>query len=1439
MSRFPETGLTAVLDLSGWTGNVRVYLNDHSKLEKAESNLEKTSKRSEGSLGRLGRALRGAGSDADRAGSRFSNMTDKLLGIDAAMNIVSRLGGMLSRTGDLIGDLGERAATVQSVARGFEMTAQSLGGMEAALASLREQSNGAVSDLELMRLANKALINSSQEFSDVVGPNMGTVIQAAFAGASATGQDLNIVLDKIVTGIRRQSNMLLDDIGIWVTAEEAQQRYAAANGLVASQLTEAQKSAAFAQEAIRQMGDVITQSGFSMDSMALASAQASAQVENNLNRIAQASQPSIAALQSGVSQIGATLTGALAQLDPAPFFAGGANIVAALANGLLSGLTLVVRAVTVIASTIADFLRGLSPPKKGPLHTIDIGGKNVISSWLDAFGDVSLAPVENLAGTVSEILTSAAGLNTEDQSKVLELTLDRVQKRLDKEVAALGRGEGSAATVQALDEQRRQLQDQLKLLQERGDLEKIFGSNAEQAQAALAGVSSAAVGGTAGGGGGGAEGAAGGDGAGGAAGELQAAADASKALGSAEKDRVGELRDKLRVNKSLQDQYQAMGLDSTDLLREEQRLNEQIAQELTAQGFGLDETASELRRASEIAGQLAPPGGGGGGGGGAAGLPGLDAMAGLAPGAPIGGGTVPGVSGPVEQGDAGFGAVGGAPGGLTAGISDAFSSINDSIDDFLGEIENAKAIFEDIDLFGAIGDAFEIIREIDTPEELIDFIKNLGQGLLEFPGNLAQGFVDIFTDLTGIELPGWVTEAIKIMGMVVALGALVSVLGPVASGIAGVVAAFGPMMLLAAAIGFVVDQINQRFGSFENALDLARRAVNRFVSLVRQAWEEFASRLGGIIDGIIETVLGMVNDIDAAAEGVGIDLGIDVQPELDRVQARQRGRELRQEAIDQMRSIMAGSSVEFSPQLIAAFQRGEVTVPEEVRYDLEGLITAALESGNLEAAAHFTAVADSIGATVPDQAREIMNSAISAQVTADPLNISPRIAAAIAAGSVTLTPSARFNLGEALDAQIGAGNFDVAPDLLVGILNGQIEVSEETRELARQAVDDSITGEGPLEIETAQAVIQNVDVEIALEAAQAAITDFGAQITEIFGSGNIPEVSTTVPIGLMGAQVQVSRSGGPGGGLPASLAGLGAGSVIGGRDAAGGLGALAGPLGARAGGGAGGGADAIAEELAQIEQMIQGFSERLAGLFETLRAALVDSFLAPLVEQLPVLDELFINETLTLTLLGVTMTTTNLAASLYLGTMLLLAPAVALNTANTIALTAALVALAVAAIAGTATLVALSQGFDHYRETVDEAIERTLEFIQIVNSIPRRIDVVLGVTIEVPNLTSLGAGIADALQSQDVAAIGGARAAGGPVQRGTMYLVGENGPELFIPSASGAISPIAAAPAINVSPAPVLVQGGGTTINQSFGPGTSADSMGRKMQELRALGVFG
>ena len=68
------------------------------------------------------------------------------------------------------------------------------------------------------------------------------------------------------------------------------------------------------------------------------------------------------------------------------FIRGAANIAAAIGNGLLAGANRFIFPVVLdIATFIADFLSGFSPPKRGPLSTIDTGAANVMQAWMQGF----------------------------------------------------------------------------------------------------------------------------------------------------------------------------------------------------------------------------------------------------------------------------------------------------------------------------------------------------------------------------------------------------------------------------------------------------------------------------------------------------------------------------------------------------------------------------------------------------------------------------------------------------------------------------------------------------------------------------------------------------------------------------------------------------------------------------------------------------------------------------------------------------------------------------------------------------------------------------------------------------------------------------------------------------------------------------------------------
>lgn len=80
--------------------------------------------------------------------------------------------------------------------------------------------------------------------------------------------------------------------------------------------------------------------------------------------------------------------------------------------------------------------------------------------------------------------------------------------------------------------------------------------------------------------------------------------------------------------------------------------------------------------------------------------------------------------------------------------------------------------------------------------------------------------------------------------------------------------------------------------------------------------------------------------------------------------------------------------------------------------------------------------------------------------------------------------------------------------------------------------------------------------------------------------------------------------------------------------------------------------------------------------------------------------------------------------------------------------------------------------------------------------------------------------LTNVLTSALTSAFGGARAGGGPVDMGRSYLVGERGPELFVPGASGAIVPNGRA------------AGGGITINVQT---SDAESFRRSEAQIAGL----
>lgn len=194
-------------------------------------------------------------------------------------------------------------------------------------------------------------------------------------------------------------------------------------------------------------------------------------------------------------------------------FEGAARVFGAFANGIIMAAnTLIFPAVIGIATFIADFLVGFSPPKRGPLSKIDQGGANVMTSWLQGLTGVSLDPVEKVAQEVSDQLGSIGKLSGKQvESRIAKLdkallpfqnrlsiikstfdaiaepaklALDAIDRQMGKALEALARGDvGSDTTVRRLDAQREAIQRALDAQQGLTDSAQIQLAIAGAAQA--------------------------------------------------------------------------------------------------------------------------------------------------------------------------------------------------------------------------------------------------------------------------------------------------------------------------------------------------------------------------------------------------------------------------------------------------------------------------------------------------------------------------------------------------------------------------------------------------------------------------------------------------------------------------------------------------------------------------------------------------------------------------------------------------------------------------------------------------------------------------------------------------------------------------------------------------------------------------------------------
>ena len=108
--------------------------------------------------------------------------------------------------------------------------------------------NGTADKMTIMTQANNAMLLGIAESDD----QMAEMFDVAQRLAQAVGQDATFGIESLVTGLGRQSKLMLDNLGIIVDTNKAYENYATELGTTVEKLTDAEKKQGFVNEAMRQ-----------------------------------------------------------------------------------------------------------------------------------------------------------------------------------------------------------------------------------------------------------------------------------------------------------------------------------------------------------------------------------------------------------------------------------------------------------------------------------------------------------------------------------------------------------------------------------------------------------------------------------------------------------------------------------------------------------------------------------------------------------------------------------------------------------------------------------------------------------------------------------------------------------------------------------------------------------------------------------------------------------------------------------------------------------------------------------------------------------------------------------------------------------------------------------------------------------------------------------
>lgn len=252
--------------------------------------------------------------------------------------------------------LGNRGAALVPLGESFDNLTAAVGiSSQALLIDLRKAANGTVSDFDLIKRANLALVGSTGEFGKAFGKALPAVLASARAAAKATGQDVDFLFQSLVAGIKRASPRLIDNTGIVLKLSEAEATLAEELGKSVEQLTLEEKQIAVLNATVKAGAALIDSLGDATESNSEKLARSQAIITNTFDTLAIAVQPAFATVLDIVNRV----LGAFQSLaiGIAPILGAISSIITDVLGGAINAIFDII---SPIVSAVASFLPYIS-----------------------------------------------------------------------------------------------------------------------------------------------------------------------------------------------------------------------------------------------------------------------------------------------------------------------------------------------------------------------------------------------------------------------------------------------------------------------------------------------------------------------------------------------------------------------------------------------------------------------------------------------------------------------------------------------------------------------------------------------------------------------------------------------------------------------------------------------------------------------------------------------------------------------------------------------------------------------------------------------------------------------------------------------------------------------------------------------------------------------